>query len=56
MKDFYRQKGAGTTKLYKAKKWVGYKVTFLYKGMTGVYQADYLISADQEIPDGLGLV
>ena len=30
MKDFYRQKGAGTRKSYQAKKQVGYcKVTFL---------------------------
>ena len=51
MKDFYRQKGAGTRKLYEAKKWVGYcKVTFFW-GMAGVYQADYLTSADQAIPD-----
>ena len=51
MKDFYKQKGAGTRTLYQASKQIGYgKVAFL-QGMAGVSQADYLTSADQVIPD-----
>lgn len=50
MKDFSSQKGAGTRKLFQAKKWVSYcKFTFLW-GMAEVQQADYLTSADQAIP------
>lgn len=46
MEDFYRQKGAGATKLYQAKKWIGYfKVTLR---RAGGHQADYLTQA---IPD-----
>ena len=50
MKDFYRQKGAGTRKLYQAKNWVGCgKVSFL-QGRAGVYPADNFTNADQAIP------
>ena len=43
MKDFYKQKGEGTRKLYEAKKQIDYfKVTFLWR-MAGVYPADYLL-------------
>ena len=49
MKDFYKQKGAGTKNFYQTIKQVGYcKFTFL-QGMAGVYQADYL--SDKVIPD-----
>ena len=49
MKDFHRQKGAGTRKLYEAKKQVGCcKVTF-FQGKAGDYQADDLTSVDQVI-------
>ena len=51
MKNFYRQKGAKIGTLHQEKKQVSYcKVTFL-QGMAGVYEADYLTSADQAIPD-----
>lgn len=51
MKDFYRQKGAGTRKLYEAKTWLGYcKVTFLQE-MAGVCQADDLANAAAVILD-----
>lgn len=56
MKDFYRQKGAVTGKLYQAKEQIGYgKVTF-FQGMAGVYRAVYLTRVDQGIPDRLGQV
>ena len=49
--EFYRQKEAGTRKLYLAKKQIVYsKVAFLW-GITGVYQADYLTSAEEVIPN-----
>ena len=54
MKDFQKQKGEGTKKLEQARKWVGYcKVTFFWGwgGMAGDYQADFLASADQVIPE-----
>ena len=52
MKDFYWQKENGNKKgILCKKKWVGYcKVTFL-QGMAGVYQEDYLSTADQVISD-----
>ena len=51
MKDFYRQKGAETRKLYQGKNRVGYgKVSFL-QGRAGAYPADDLTNADQAIPD-----
>lgn len=51
MKDIFKQKGAGTRKLFQAKQWVGYcKVIFL-QGMAGIYQADYLTSTDHATSD-----
>ena len=53
MEDFYRQKRAGIRNLYRGKEQVGFcKVTF-FGELAEVYQADYLTSADQTIPDGL---
>ena len=53
MKEFYRQKRAGISKLYFGKEQVGFcKVTF-FGELAGVYQADYLTSVDQTIPDSL---
>ena len=53
MEDFYRQKRAGIRNLYCGKEQVGFcKVTF-FGELAEVYQADYLTSADQTIPDGL---
>lgn len=49
MKDFYRQKGDRTRKLYQTKTQVShFKVTF-FEGMAGVHQEDYLTSADQVV-------
>lgn len=51
MKDFHRETGAGTRKLYEAKKPVSCcQISFLEE-MAGVCQADCLTSAEQEIPD-----
>ena len=55
MKEFYRQKRAGISKLYFGKEQVGFcKVTF-FGELAGVYQADYLTSVDQTILDFTGL-
>ena len=44
MKDFYRQKGAGTRKLTVGQKnQVGYGKVIFLQGMAGVYQAVYLM-------------
>ena len=45
MKGFYRQKSVSSNKWI-----VSGKVTFLWEKV-GVYEADYLTSADQVIPD-----
>ena len=46
MKDFYRWKGAETKKLYQAKKADWLLQGHFPLGTAGVYQADYLTSAD----------
>lgn len=46
MKDFHQQKGAEVRMLYQAKKWVGYCKVIFVQGMSGVYRADYLTTAD----------
>ena len=51
MKEFYRQKGAMTRKLYLAKKWIDYCKIIVLSGILGVYQVDYLPSADQAVAD-----
>ena len=48
MKEFYGLKGAETRKLFQAGKQVDYCT---HQGMTEVFQADYLTSAHQVIPD-----
>ena len=48
MKDFYKQKEEGTRN--EAKK-VGWLLQSYFSLMARVYQADYLTSADQAIPD-----
>ena len=50
MEDFYRQKEAGQGSYSSKELIVSGQVTFLW-GMAGVYQADYLTSTDQVIPD-----
>lgn len=45
MEDFIDRKLRGTRK-----EWIFNKVTFLW-GTDGVYPVDYLVSADQLIPD-----
>ena len=50
MENFYRQKEAGQGIYSSKNQIVSGKVTFLL-GKAGVYQADYLTSTDQVIPE-----
>ena len=52
MKDFYRQKGAGTSKLYLTKGRLDIAGLLSSRGWQGC-QTDDLTSADQVIPDRL---
>ena len=52
MKNFYRQKGAGT-RSFTGSKWIDCSKVTLFQGMRGVHQADYLTVADQVTPDWL---
>lgn len=52
MKDFYRQKGAESKKLYNTRPKIGLVIARLVSlGLAGVYQVDYLTGAGQLIPD-----
>ena len=51
MKDFYKQKGVEQGSDTRQIKLVDYCKVIFFQGMAGVYQTDYLINADQMIPD-----
>ena len=51
MKDF--QKRAGIRNLYCGKEKVGFCKVNFFGELAGFYQADYLTSTDQTIPDSL---
>lgn len=51
MEDFYRQKGGGTKVIIKRKENCFRQCHFPLREGKGVYHADDLTGADQEIPD-----